>query len=517
MENNSNTLEKQFFFSSYTKVWVQTESENKRIEQIFYKPRQIVCILKIYYNRDLSLIYKKLKTIRHENLATVYDVIYCDGNTYVIEEAIDGETLAERLRVKGPFSEKEVLRIMERVCDALEQLHTQNPSLIHRDIKPSNVMIREDGSIKLIDFDTVRYPKEEAEQDTALLGTKEYASPEHYGYGQTGIASDIYSAGAMMNELLTGDILIQHKVTYKGRLRPVIMKCIRIDAEKRFSSAKELKKRLLTYEKPWGIIERNKRRILIGSIAACVCIASSVYWREGGETWPDLGKAYEEERSPFLLLENEKVDRGLKELLGTKYSYVKECLQVIDTEVEYWEGIYFMKGAVPGLYNFMEAAITLSDDRQIECGFLEGEVCYYYASDEKYYETPSENMLEWLLSYEDKTIQFHQDSRETGAADITGTYVCTSPSASMVITEAADGGYEIEGHTENGFYTGDIAGELEEINSQQFSYTEWNGDNILGKMKILVNGNSLYVQTVEGHFGGLNAYFDGTYKKQGVF
>ena len=87
----------------------------------------------------------------------------------------------------------------------------------------------------------------------------------------------------------------------------------------------------------------------------------------------------------------------------------------------------------------------------------------------------------------------------------------------MVITEAADGGYEIEGHTENGFYTGDIAGELEEINSQQFSYTEWNGDNILGKMKILVNGNSLYVQTVEGHFGGLNAYFDGTYKKQGVF
>ena len=92
MEDNSNTLEKQFFFSSYTKVWVQTESENKRIEQIFYKPRQIVCILKIYYNRDLSLIYKKLKTIRHENLATVYDVIYCDGNTYVIEEAIDGET-----------------------------------------------------------------------------------------------------------------------------------------------------------------------------------------------------------------------------------------------------------------------------------------------------------------------------------------------------------------------------------------------------------------------------------------
>ena len=58
-------------------------------------------------------------------------------------------------------------------------------------------------------------------------------SPEHYGYGQTGIASDIYSAGAMMNELLTGDILIQHKVTYKGRLRPVIMKCIRIDAEKK--------------------------------------------------------------------------------------------------------------------------------------------------------------------------------------------------------------------------------------------------------------------------------------------
>ena len=211
------SLEKQFFFSRYQSLDVIEESEKSKVERVFYTPRQTACVVKTYYNRNLEELYRRLKEIHHKNLEAVYDAFFCDGNTYVVEELIDGETLAEYIQMEGLFTEKEVLSIIKEVCDGLEKLHSQNPPLIHRDIKPGNVMLRSDGSVKLIDFDTVRSYKDTKNQDTVLLGTKEYASPEHYGYGQTGITSDIYSVGVMMHEMLTGKILENHKTVYKGR------------------------------------------------------------------------------------------------------------------------------------------------------------------------------------------------------------------------------------------------------------------------------------------------------------
>lgn len=258
MEDAVKKMEMDFFFSRFQTVRTIMLSGKSKVEQIFYTPRQTVCILKTYFNRDLSELYQKLKSIRHENLAAIYDVLFYDGNTYVIEENIDGETLAEHLHIHGVFSEMEVIHIAEMVCNALEQMHCQQPPLIHRDIKPSNVMLRQDGTIKLIDFDTVRAYKETGEHDTVLLGTKEYASPEHYGYGQTDITSDIYSLGVMMNELLTGEMLENHKATYKGRLSAVIKRCIEVDSRRRFQTAAELRKVLLSYQTSWGFWVRNK-------------------------------------------------------------------------------------------------------------------------------------------------------------------------------------------------------------------------------------------------------------------
>ena len=209
----------------------------------------------------------------------MYDVLYCDGNTYIVEENIDGETLAEYLQINGEFSEKEVISIIKKVCAGLEVLHNQNPPLIHRDIKPGNIMMRSDGSIKLIDFDTVRCYKEKESQDTILLGTKEYASPEHYGYGQTGIGSDIYSIGVTMHEMLTGKMLENHKVIYKGKLRSVICHCIQVDSAKRFHSVQELKKTLSTYETLWGGLSRNRMKIGILCVASFVIIVAGAFWK----------------------------------------------------------------------------------------------------------------------------------------------------------------------------------------------------------------------------------------------
>ena len=266
MNDAAENMERQFFFSQLEYIRTITASERRRVEHVFYKPRQTLCVLKTYYNRNLSEVYQKLKSIRHENLVAVYDVLFCDGNTYVIEENVDGETLAEHLENYGPFSEKDVIHIVERVCRGLEQLHCQTPPLIHRDIKPGNIMMREDGTVKLIDFDTVRCHKVGSRRDTTLLGTKEYASPEHFGYGQTDITSDIYSIGAMMNELLTGELLVNHNATYEGRLLPVINRCIEVDSGKRFQSVRELYTILSSYRSPWGIVIRNKKKIAVWAI-----------------------------------------------------------------------------------------------------------------------------------------------------------------------------------------------------------------------------------------------------------
>ena len=82
------SIEKQFFFSQYHVLDLIRDTSKSKIERVFYNPRQSVCILKTYYDRDLEEIYLKLKGIHHPNLTTVYDVLYCDGNTYIVEENI---------------------------------------------------------------------------------------------------------------------------------------------------------------------------------------------------------------------------------------------------------------------------------------------------------------------------------------------------------------------------------------------------------------------------------------------
>ena len=85
------------------------------------------------------------------------------------------------------------------MCDGLKELHEQK--IIHRDIKPSNMILQADGRIRLIDFDAARIFKDNKATDTELLGTKDYAPPEQYGFGQTDPRSDIYSLGVTIKNV----------------------------------------------------------------------------------------------------------------------------------------------------------------------------------------------------------------------------------------------------------------------------------------------------------------------------
>ena len=255
----------EFIMSQIKHIRDMKENEKTKISLVYYEGCQGPCVFKICKGRNLSEVYQALMEVRHPNLTMVYDCVYENGNTYVLEEYIPGKTLAEQLKENGTFTEEETSKIMMELCEGLEVLHRHEPPIIHNDIKASNIMIREDGIVKLFDFDISRTYKEGSYKNTKLMGTHEYAAPEHYGFGQSEPCTDIYSLGVTMHEMLTGVGLDhEHNVTYQGSMAKIIQKCVEIDRKKRYASAALLKEDLEKYQKPTGHI--------LGIVAVCLCV-----------------------------------------------------------------------------------------------------------------------------------------------------------------------------------------------------------------------------------------------------
>lgn len=137
------------------------------------------------------------------------------------------------------------MEIICRLCDILSQLHSFDPPIIHRDIKPMNVMISNDEVVKLIDFDAARENVVGEVEDTYLMGTKEFAAPEQYGFGQSDARTDIYALGIMLNVMLTGEVPKNRIYGNDSKtLTKIIKKCIMLEPDKRYKNVNELKRNL---------------------------------------------------------------------------------------------------------------------------------------------------------------------------------------------------------------------------------------------------------------------------------
>ena len=243
--NTEHSIKYNFFMSQLRLIEDIKDNEKTKISIVFHEDMKSSCILRVCKKRDLSSVCEALLKIKNPNTVVVYDYIYENGDTYILEEHISGSTVEEIMEDKGVLSEKETVRIIIEICKALETLHAINPPVIHNDINPSNIRIREDGMVKLFDFDISRTYKKGNYKNTQLLGTEEYASPEHFGYGQSEPRTDIYCLGATMHEMLTGKVLADGRyITYNGRLRQIIQKCLEIDPENRYPSVSILRKEL---------------------------------------------------------------------------------------------------------------------------------------------------------------------------------------------------------------------------------------------------------------------------------
>ena len=160
------------------------------------------------FNREVSL----LSTLRHRNLPHMLDHFTTAECWYVIMDFIDGTPLEKRLEQLGStrLSLTEVIDIGIVLCNVLEYLHSQQPPIIYRDLKPANIMLTRHGHIFLIDFGIARKFKPGKAKDTLPFGSPGYAAPEQYGKAQTTTRTDIYSLGAVLHQLLSGDDPTHH-------------------------------------------------------------------------------------------------------------------------------------------------------------------------------------------------------------------------------------------------------------------------------------------------------------------
>ena len=198
----------------------------------------------IYVKKTLDVfnlnVYSYLKDNPIPGIPRIYEIVQHGGSLIIIEDYISGQSLEQILSKEGPLPEDKVAKYTLQLCDTVSRLHASIPSIIHRDIKPTNVIITPYDSAILIDLNAAKHASDKSE-DTTLLGTRGYAAPEQYGFGSSGIQTDIYAIGMLMNTMLNGSFSQQ---VVDSHYTSVIQKCTELNPAHRYSSVEELKKAL---------------------------------------------------------------------------------------------------------------------------------------------------------------------------------------------------------------------------------------------------------------------------------
>ena len=231
-----------------------------------------------------------LSRLHHENLPKVIDYFFEGERYYLVMDYVDGKNLKDYRESNHVMDKDQIIKIISQICNVLEYLHSQKPPIIFRDLKPSNIMITGDSTIKLIDFGIARIFKESQKVDTVIVGTPGFAPPEQYGKRQTDERSDIYSLGATLYYLFTGEVPdlpdqkgrkeVEHHINIPLSFKTVILKCLDPEPSERYAHVSDFRKALPgALEKPLALPEKKKEiqhEIIIKDESVNTLLASSL-------------------------------------------------------------------------------------------------------------------------------------------------------------------------------------------------------------------------------------------------
>src|SRR4051794_32967565 len=196
--------------------------------------------------------------LQHPNIVIVYDLGDQDGNPYLVMEYLEGEPLDKMIATKRELSMVEKLGFIIQCCTGLNYAHQRG--IVHRDIKPANLMVLKSGDCKIVDFGIARVGDNSLTRTGQVVGTITYMSPEQINAQVVDGRTDIFSAGVMLYELLTGVLPFDGKDTastllkiihepppplknfldtYPDDLEDVIKKALAKDREERYATAED--------------------------------------------------------------------------------------------------------------------------------------------------------------------------------------------------------------------------------------------------------------------------------------
>ena len=212
---------------------------------------------------------RMVSRLRHPNIVPIFDAGEQEGDPYLVFEYVEGSTLAERLRDRGGVAPACAVEAMLHILDAVDAAHRQG--IIHRDLKPSNILMTVDGVPRVMDFGIAVRVAAQTDRPDGVFGTPAYLAPECISRGAASAQSDVFSAGLILCEMITGRPVVSgqgvlallHRMASEPvalpaeaaglideRLGDIILKATAMDTAARYADAATLRAALQGWLEP---------------------------------------------------------------------------------------------------------------------------------------------------------------------------------------------------------------------------------------------------------------------------